>query len=230
MTVAAPPPGSAGGPGWDGWIGPRTWVPAAVLAVLGIAVFGVLFALGAGKDETVVKQCTQGEPGCELRQPVHWHADFAVYVRDQQIRFDDPKYISHEDKKLSENVHIHDPRHTVVHVHREQTTWEEFFRSLGWEISDTCLKPAGGERLCSNDRESLKFVVNGVRVDSIRTLEIGDLQRVLISYGSEPEARVAAQFGSVTDQACIPSEACAARAPSGGDPPEPCAKSGTACN
>ena len=40
---------------------------------------------------------------------------------------------------------------------------------------------------------------------------IGDLQRVLISYGPETDDQVRAQFAQVDDDACIPSERCGER-------------------
>ena len=49
----------------------------------------------------------------------------------QRFDFSDPAFVSTEDHTLSPNVHVHKPRFTVVHVHREGTTWDEFLRSLG---------------------------------------------------------------------------------------------------
>ena len=42
-----------------------------------------------------------------------------------------------------------------------------------------------GTRHCDEGGKSLKFIVNGVKVDGIAFSDIGDLDRVLISYGSE---------------------------------------------
>ncbi len=61
-------------------------------------------------------------------------------------------------------------------------------------------------------------------------MDMSDLSRVLISYGDETEDEARAQFDTVTDQACIPSELCKDRLPPEGEPPEPCSKSGTECN
>lgn len=215
--------------GWDGWLGPRQWAPIG--GVLGIAVvaLGVLLALGVTGDETVIKQCQIGEPGCELRQKIHQHADFALVIRGKQFDFGQPQFISTAEKELSPNVHIHDPRHTVIHVHREQTTWDEFFRSLGFELGDTCLKLPSGEQLCNNDRETLKFYVNGVKVDSLMFESIASLSRVLISYGSETEAQVLEQARQVTDEACIPAGLCQARGSGAGEHGEPCAAGSDTC-
>ncbi len=183
--------------------------------------------------------CPPGTPGCELRQPIHEHADFALFIRGQRFDFGKPEFISVEGKEKSPNVHIHDPRHTVVHVHREQTTWDEFLRSLGFELTDptvgtpsekSCLVMSTHERLCTGVTESLKFYMNGVKVDGVADLDISGLSRLLISFGSESEEAVAKQDAQVTDQACIPAGVCQARGSGSGEHGEPCAKSSGQCN
>jgi hypothetical protein len=227
---------------WDGWLGPRHWIPAG--SVLGIAVvaLAVLLALGVnGGDgpQTVVKSCQVGEPGCELRQPIHQHADFALYIRGQRFDFHQDRFVSKEGSDIGFSAHIHDPRYSVVHVHLSGTTWDEFFRSLGFELVDptvpgtkpetTCLKVPGGEKLCNNDRETFKFYLNGVKVDGVSFLDIHDLDRMLISYGSETDEQVRQQqLPQVTDEACIPSELCKERIPQN-ETPDPCTLSNNSC-
>ncbi len=219
-------------PRWDGWLGPRTWAPAAGILLVALALFVVLFVREYRSPQTITRRCEPGDPGCELRQKIHVHADFALVIRGKQFDFGQKQFISTAEKELSPNVHIHDPRHAVIHVHREQTTWDEFFRSLGFELTDTCIKLPAGESYCTNPTEKLKFVVNGVRTDSIMFQDIQGLSRVLISFGSETDDQVMQQFGLVTDQACIPSGLCLARGGGSGEhgEPEPCSGSETTCN
>ncbi|MBA4181369.1 MAG: hypothetical protein C0506_12330 [Anaerolinea sp.] len=167
-------------------------------------------------------------PGGELRQPIHDHADISVVLRGRPVDFNRPQFLSTEDKQRSPNVDIHAPRTSVVHIHREQTTWDEFFRSIGGEVTDTCLK-LDGQSYCNTGAETLKFFVNGVRVDSIMFSSLADLDRVLISFGTEDETALRAQVAAVTDQACIPSENCKARADPNNPEKEPCRKSETSC-
>ena len=219
-------------PRWDGWLGPKAWAPIAVLLLAAVAALGVLYFRERGAEKVVAKPCTPGEPGCELRQKIHVHADFALFIRGQQFDFGQKQFISTADHELSPNVHLHDPRNTVVHVHRSGTTWDEFFRSLGFDLSNTCLTVPSGEKYCNNDRETLKFVVNGVRVDTIMFEDIAELSRVLISYGSETDDQLMQQYGQVTDQACIPQGICLARGNGAGEhgEPEPCTTADNSCN
>lgn len=225
---------------WDGWLAPKVWIPA--VAIVGVAFLAAGIILGMNvladsKQELVVQTCRVGEPGCESRQSVHWHADFALFIDGRQFDFNQDRFLSEENDELSATVHIHEPRTTVVHVHRSGTTWGEFFDSLGFKLTDktlpnlggpSCLELPSGERVCDGDGKTLKFVVNGVQADGISETDITDLDRVLVSYGSESaEDVMAKQWTQVSDEACIPSGRCMER---GADPKEPCGKFGaTTC-
>jgi hypothetical protein len=243
----AGPPVTPAGPGrsWDGRLGPRLWAPAGVLLAAAVIALGIVAVVRGGDGGEMTSApavaCPPGRTDCGLRQRVHWHADFALYVRGQRFDFNKPQFISHEGAEKSQYAHIHEgktPERTqVVHVHYEQTTWDEFLRSLGFELVDptyegtkaACLKLPGGEKLCSTATESFKFFVNGVRVDGVANMDIADLQRVLISYGSETAEQARQQFDTVSDQACILSEVCKDRIDPN-EPPEECSKSSTTCN
>ena len=218
----------------------RIWMP--LVAILGAAVLGlgIMVALGVNGDTTitkVTKQCILSEPGCEARPTTHEHADFALWIRGKQFDFNQPQFISKDGHDLSENVHLHQPRTTVVHVHRQRTTWDEFFTSLGFRLSDSTLSaPKGkaslklpsGEVLSEGNGEKFTFYVNGVKVDGVARMNITDLDRVLISFGSQSDAEIAAELAQVTDQACIPSEKCLDRVDPN-EPKEQCTLSSNSC-
>ncbi len=216
----------------------RLWaIPGAIL-VGSLAIAGVLLATLGDEPANPARTLNVVDAG-ELRQPIHEHADWALVIRGQRFDFSDPAFVSTEDHTLSPNVHVHKPRFTVVHVHREGTTWDEFLRSLGFELTDptmlakpeqTALKLPGGEVLRVTATETFKFYVNGVKVDGIAGLNIAALSRVLISYGPESEDEVLRQFAAVTDEACIPQGICVSRGNGNGEhgEPEPCS-GGTTC-
>lgn len=216
------------------------WSPVVVILLSIATGLGVAYAMKDSGGLTVIRsECDPLEDGCELRQTVHWHADFAIYIDGERFAFDDPEYISTESDEKSDAAHIHNPRHTVVHVHLEQTTWKEFLTSIGFDLRDpsqlvstaqTQMTLPDGTVLATTDAKTFKFFVNGVRVDGIAGMDISDLDRVLISYGDESLEDARAQFDTVSDQACIPSELCRDRLPPGGVEEEPCSKSGTTCN
>lgn len=212
---------------WDGWLGPKQWMP--ILGVLSVAVvaLAVLLIVNLRDDDG-------SEPGSTVgRTPVHEHADFALFIRGVQFDFNKPEFISDaEGKELAQYVHIHEPRYTVVHSHATLTKWDEFFTSLGFTLTDpsfpginserTCMTLPDKTKLCNTETEKWKFIVNGVKVDGISNVIIGDLSRVLISYGPETADEVIKdQFPKVTIDACIPSELCLDRIDPN-EPPEEC--------
>lgn len=204
----------------------------AVIALLFGASGGYLFARQTQDHEgemANMPMTSVGEPGGTLRQSVHEHSDFAVFVNGRQIDFDKDQFLSSEANERSPNVHVHAPRTNVAHLHREQTTFDEFFRSLGMELRDDCLNLATGEKLCNDATNQLRFMVNGVQVDKLMFEKMTDMGRVLISYGPR-DADLQTQWAAVSDEACIPGENCAARLPEGGIEKEPCAKSAAMCH
>ncbi|MCO5202062.1 MAG: hypothetical protein M9925_10215 [Chloroflexi bacterium] len=208
--------------------------------VLGAAIIAGAIVIARDDDGASASRLgVQLPAGDTLRQRIHEHADFALYIRGERFDFGKPEFIATEDDEKNPNAHIHDPRHTVIHVHREATTWDEFFLSLGFELKDPTmlvepgqesLKLPSGEVLRSNGTETLKFIVNGVRVDGIAGQNIGGLTRTLISYGDETGEELMAQYLTVTDEACIPSGVCIERGDGSGEHGEPCSTAGGQCN
>ncbi len=230
-------------PGFIGRIGSRTWMAVTGVLLIAAVTLGVLLALGvngaSGQTFTTVT-CQIGTPGCEARQPTHEHADFAVFINGKQFNFDQPQFLSTDTHDLSASAHLHAPRYTVVHVHKTNTSWGEFFTSLGFKLVDpsllgttadkTCLTMPDKTQYCQNATDTFKFYVNGVKVDGVTDTNIHDLDRVLISYGPETAAQVVAtQLPKVTDQACIPSDRCKSRIPAN-EPPEQCTLSNDTCS
>ncbi len=214
---------------------------AATVFAIGCAVLGVLLVLGINGKSTqalVVESCQAGTPGCELRTPIHEHANFALFIRGQQVDLNQPQFLSVEGNDRSALAHVHEPRFDVVHVHRSRTTWDDFLTSIGFGLNDpsysgispekTCLKTPDNQTLCASGNETFKFYVNGVKVAGIANTGIHDLDRVLISFGPEADSALDAQFAKVGDDACIPSERCPDRIPAN-EPTEPCTKSNNTC-
>lgn len=219
---------------WDGWLGPKQWMPIVGILSVAVIALAVLLFLNMGDDD----ETSPGSGGGAGRVPTHEHADFAVFVRGEQVDFS-PYMLGADDTPKTDNVHLHEDRPNVVHVHTTLTKWDEFFSSIGFQLTDpsfpgitddrTCLEMPDGEKICNTATEKWKFVVNGVPVDGISNVNIGDLSRAVLSYGPETvEQVVQAQYPLVSDQACIVSELCIARIDPN-EPPENCGGRGT-CN
>lgn len=221
-------------PAWYQRVGVLRAAVVGVLALMGAAGFALGNALaGDGEDVssghgTVI--CTPGEPGCIYGEAIHEHADFALVIGGERWDFGQERYISYDGEELSAHVHIHDPRHTVVHVHREHVTWDAFFRTIGFELRDPTLvgveapslKLDTGQTLVEGEGGTFKFYLNGVRVVGVAGIEIRSLQQLLVSFGPETEEQAGAQLSLVTDEACIPAGLCPERGSGAGEHGEPC--------
>ena len=159
---------------------------------------------------------------------VHEHANLLIIIDGKPFDLGKPQYQSSKKKELNEVVHLHDGNGTVVHKHRSDATWGMFFESLPKTILTRNCFAIEGKQYCSSDAALLKFYVNGNRVDDLRPLAIHDLDRVLISFGTESGEDVVKQQKTVGDNACIYSEKCPER---GKAPTEDCVGGlGTGCD
>lgn len=133
----------------------------------------------------------------------HFHANFAIFVDGQRVDLSDRQYMEDvascrtdaADVDPKDRVHLHNGIGDVAHVHDQAATWGHLLANLGFGVGDEYLVTDAGQRHFSTPERSLKFVLNGQPVSSIRNREIVSEDRLLISFGREPAAEVArAQF------------------------------------
>ena len=139
---------------------------------------------------------------------VHWHADLAVYLRGQKLDFSQPKYM-----EGVEAVHLHDGNGNVVHKHRLNVTWYDFFSSLNIKFDAICMVMEEGT-YCANTyyNERIRMYVNGNKSRIFQQEPIKDLDRVLIVYGNETDEEILQKYvPTVSNDSCIYSEKCPER-------------------
>lgn len=189
-----------------------------VALAIGCAVLGYFVAAGKFGNNTKylsITSCTVGATGCEARGPANTHADFALFIDGKQVDFGQPQYTARAGADVG-----FDTGGKTVAAHKQLTTWDSFFRSVGITLIDstvpggtiakTCLTMPDGTKYCQDATNTFKFYVNGVKIDGIDNSNIVDLDRVLISYGPETPAQVVAnQLPKLTAQACQLSNRCA---------------------
>lgn len=145
---------------------------------------------------------------------IHLHADFKIYLNGQAYNFTQDKYMSSEGHHLSERTHLHDMNGNIIHVHAFGVTLGEFFNSLGMKFNSTCFRLDNGTEYCNVVENKLMMFVNGQENSQMEKYEPKDLDRILVTYGSN-ENEIQNQINSVTDVACIYSLKC----PERGSPP-----------
>ena len=133
----------------------------------------------------------------------HVHADFAVFVNGQEFDFDKPEYVlthpwTHIDPGTN-NIH-------VIHAHATGITYGMFFSNIGIDLDD-CLT-INEKEFCDKNGRIGSYYLNGKIAPTLAFEEVNDLDKVLITYGSETAVEVRDQQESVGSNACIQSKNC----------------------
>lgn len=140
---------------------------------------------------------------------VHYHANWAMVVDGERVDLTGARYmvdvfrcsVDPTMQVPEDRVHMHEGNQDVVHVHASGVTWGHFLANLGFGVGDDYLE-IGDQLQQSDSTRTLKFILNGRRVRSIRNLAVGDEDRLLISLGTETlEDVIATQFPLVAASA-----------------------------
>jgi len=170
-------------------------VRAGVLAAL------VLALLMAG--------CAQSpQPQFGIFGSTHEHADFKMYINGAAVNFSQERYQTPEPPGGDSNAcgnettlaHLHGGDGNMVHKHATNVTWGYFFSTLNITMSDHCIRMDNGASFCDQGMSHWRYFVNNSEVAGLKDAEIHDLERVLLTYGSDASA-IPAQLASVTSEA-----------------------------
>ena len=125
----------------------------------------------------------------------HIHADIKVYINGKSIDFSQPKY-----QLAARFIHFEEGIGDVVHVHATGHTMGHLFKSLELDFDNNCIV-AGNNDYCNEGNRKLRFYVNGNPNSEYDNYEIKDLDRILVSYGTESEIEIQRQLDSITNLA-----------------------------
>ncbi len=126
--------------------------------------------------------------------PVDFSASFAIFTNGTFRIFTAPMY-----HNLSPDVFIESSTPNTVRVKKSGTTWSNFFATLPFSLNSQCLVTGTKQTFCTNESGSLKFYINGIRDDSALTKEIGDGDKLLVTYGSESDEMIQLQRDRVPE-------------------------------
>ncbi len=139
---------------------------------------------------------------------VHEHADFKVFLNEQEFNFAQKKFISDENNSLNHFIHLHDLNGNIIHKHFKGVTLKQFFESMNIKFDSNCFVLDDNSEYCNKGNKTLKFYVNSKKNFEFEKYELQDLDKILISYGNENEEAIKQQLASITDGACIQSGKC----------------------
>jgi hypothetical protein len=119
-------------------------------------------------------------------------AAFAIYTNGTLRQFSSAMYLNQ-----SPDIFIEEINPNIIQVKKEGLTWQDFFNTLPFSVSPTCLTTGTGQTFCSNETTALRFFLNGTENPQLLQQLIQPNDRVLISYGVTTEAQVKQQYNSV---------------------------------
>ena len=128
----------------------------------------------------------------------HDHAAILVKIFDDEFDFSLPSY-----QIKSPWIHFENRDGTTIHKHATGVTLGYLFESLSIGLDDQCYTFQDGREYCTNEDYSLKFYINGDRVDDIREYEVTDGDKILISYGAETQEGIDAQLQQLDRQQIV---------------------------
>ncbi|MBI2141287.1 hypothetical protein HYU16_02580 [Candidatus Woesearchaeota archaeon] len=136
----------------------------------------------------------------------HIHADWKVYM--DGVAFDFEPFAMDMSKMdanaTSSFIHVdkgaQPPEMTgdVIHMHATGVPLWLFFRSIGGDFNEACLKFPNNRQFCNSEGKKLRFYVNGVQNNGFGDHVFNDLDKILISYGSA-DTDIQTELGSITD-------------------------------
>jgi len=188
-----------------------------------LLILGVIIAVAVIVGKVLLDGGTAPEIG--VVGDVHYHADFAVYLNGEIYNFAQEKYMSTENKSLSNFAHLHDMNGNIMHKHALGITLGFFLETLGIKLDGHCLVLDDRTSYCNEGNKELKMYVNGKHNDEFAEYDIQDEDTILLSYGEVSEEELQEQIESVSDEACIYSLTC----PEKGTPPEEATCIGETC-
>ncbi len=164
-----------------------------------------------------IDDAMKNAPPQTINQPTnrayHAHADLFVMLEGKPLDLSLETYQSTKERELDPNVHLHDRKPNILHLHKEGVTLKTFFSSLSMNLSGRCLhlKKNNLETYCPEAEDNLVLYLNGIRQLSIEDYEPKDLDQLLITKENTDEKTLKQQLALISDEACIYSEKCPER-------------------
>jgi hypothetical protein len=143
---------------------------------------------------------------------VHYHANFAVYIKDAREEFKGGQYYQEVNICSAEHgitmpqmrAHMHNNINDTIHIHDHAVTWGQFFENLGWVVGPDFIYTDTGQMYKADGANKLNLMINGqdyTDLTSITNTVIKDRDRLLLSFGNPDDATLKQQFSSVPSTA-----------------------------
>ena len=166
-----------------------------LLAVGILGLIGLIVGYASFTFVTMGTDTPGAPPGAGKLGDEHEHASVLVRIFGDKFDFAATTY-----QIKSSWIHFEESDGNTVHRHSSGVTLGYLFETLNIEINEDCYIFADGRQFCTNEDYSLKYFINGDRVNSIYNHVVQDDDRILISYGGETEVQINQQLDELNAQ------------------------------
>jgi hypothetical protein len=168
---------------------------STLLAVGILGLIGLIVGYASFTFVTTPVGAPGSPPGAGILGDEHEHASVLVRIFGDKFDFAATTY-----QIKSSWIHFEESDGNTVHRHSSGVTLNYLFESLGIGIDEDCYIFGDGRQFCTNEDYSLKYFINGDRVNSINDYVVQNDDRILISYGGETEEQIIAQLNELDSQ------------------------------
>lgn len=129
-----------------------------------------------------VQTTSTASPASTILSPtpqLPYRAYFAIFTNGTFRIFTLPMY-----HNLSPDVYITAETPNTITVTKTQQTWQDFFNTLPFTLSQDCLTTGTGEQFCTGPAGTLSFYLNGQNVPEALTRQLLPEDMLLVTYGS----------------------------------------------
>jgi hypothetical protein len=163
-----------------------------------LVVIAVIVGFAGWKFMTISHVAPGGPAGAGALGSEHSHSAILVKIFGDTFDFSLPAY-----QLKTSWIHFEGGDGTTIHKHAKGVTLGYLFQSLKLKVDDKCFVFQDGRQFCTNEDYSLKFYINGEKVNDITTYEPMDKDRILITYGAETPEEIQAYLTQVNEQKII---------------------------
>jgi len=157
-----------------------------------IVIIGIILGAFSNPFVNINNQLTKIEEDKKTIQPVSYTAAFAIFTNNTFRVFTAPMY-----HNQSADVFIENPNPNIIHVKKQGTTYDDFFKTLPFELTDECLTTGTGEKFCNGEKNQLRFFLNGVETTDALSQIIKPNDKLLVTFGNLTEAQIKSQEAKI---------------------------------
>lgn len=160
---------------------------------------GITMSASNRTDQNIIAEFKQVGLQVPMLGTAHNHADLAVVVNGKKINLANPQNFMKSAFLHIDSNPIPQDAAGVLHMHAKNVPLWVFFRSLGMNLSQNSLILSDGTVLKNESGKTIKFYLNGKKVDALGNYVFQPLDKLLISYGPQNDPTIQAQINSVTN-------------------------------